>query len=43
MDDADQKTAILSTVCGSKTYALIRSLVPSEKDYDDLVEVTRQM
>lgn len=42
VDDADQKTAILLTVCGSKAYSLIRSLVtgnPSSEEYDSLVEI----
>ena len=45
VDDADQKTAILLTVCGSKTYNLVRSLVscnPNEKDYKDLVDIITQ-
>ena len=43
VDDEDKQRAILLSVCGSKTYKLIRNLItprkPSEKTFAELVEL----
>ena len=46
VDDEDKQRAILLSVCGSKTYKLIRNLItprkPSEKTFAELVELVQQ-
>ena len=46
VDDEDKQRAILLSVCGSKTYKLIRNLItprkPSEKTFAELVEFVQQ-
>jgi hypothetical protein len=46
VDDEDKQRAILLSVCGSKTYKLIRNLTtsrkPSEKTFTELVELVQQ-
>ena len=45
VDNADQQRAILLSVCGSKTYKLIRNLTmpekPSDKTFKELVELVQ--
>ncbi len=44
--DAGKQRAILLTVCGSKTYNLLRSLLaptkPGEKTYDELTKLRKE-
>ncbi len=45
VDNADKQRAILSSVCGSKTYKLIRNLTmpgkPSDKTFEEIVELVQ--
>ena len=45
MSDADKQRAILLSVCGSKTYKLIRNLTtpekPSDKTFTELVDLVQ--
>jgi len=42
-EDADRRQAVLLTVCGKTTYALIKDLVapnkPKDKTFDELIEI----